>query len=327
MSGTPLFGRLEPVELRKGWISEAQSFTPWLAEDENIELLGQAIGINLVVEAIEKPVGDFRADIICREAETSRLVLIENQVEPSDHRHLGQILTYAAGSETAVVIWIVSRLRPEHRAAIDWLNRITRDDFFFFGIEIELWRIGTSPPAPRFNVVVEPNEWQRAVAKRVERTRSGEPEGIDINRVAYWEAFEEAIERKSGDLKPRGRPPRTGAYSFTLARDVYLWAFRDVAKREIGVYLGLYGVGATERFELLSSERQAIENEIGEPLLWREKKAGSVYQIMLRRPNANALNESDWPDQLDWLIDRLERFRAALFPRLERIQDEVGRLP
>jgi len=86
-------------------------------------------------------------------------------------------------------------------------------------------------------------------------------------------------------------------------------------------------VGATERFELLSSERQAIENEIGEPLLWREKKAGSVYQIMLRRPNANALNEADWPDQHNWLIDRLERFRAALFPRLERIQDEVGRLP
>lgn len=324
MSGTPLFGRLEPVDLRQGWISEAQDFTPWLAENENIELLGQTIGLNLVVEAIEKPVGDFRADIICREAETGRLVLIENQVEPSDHRHLGQILTYAAGSETAVIIWIVSRLRPEHRAAIDWLNRITRDDFFFFGIEIELWRIGTSPLAPRFNIAVEPNEWQRAVAKRVERSRLDEPEGIDINRIAYWQAFEEVLAAKSGTLKPKSRPPRQGWYDFRLVKDAFLYAFRDVAKREVGVSIGIQGSRAAEIFESLNADRAIFEAEIGEPLVWRERNNRRTFQIALRLTNADALSKDDWPRQHAWLIDHLEKFRALFLPALERIDGETA---
>lgn len=323
MNVVPDLGRLEPVQLREAWVSEPQGFTPWLAAEENIELLGQAIGINLSVDATEKPIGDFRADIICRDVETDRLVLVENQVEPSDHRHLGQILTYAAGADAAVIVWIVSRFRSEHRAAIDWLNGITRDDFYFFGIEIELWRIGNSLPAPRFNVVVEPNEWERAVARRVERARSGEPEGIDINRVAYWQAFEDSLATTESGLRPKGRPPRQGWYHFSLTKGASLYAFRDVAKREIGVYLSLHGWRAAERFEALRREQDALTGQLGEPALWLEKSAGKTYQIALRLSDADALNEADWPRQHIWLIDGLERLRSTFLPVLERIDEEA----
>jgi hypothetical protein len=212
------------------------------------------------------------------------------------------------------------------------LNSITRDEFYFFGIEIELWRIGTSPPAPRFRVVVEPNEWQRAVTRRVERARSDEPVGIDINRVDYWAAFEEVLEERNGPMKPRGRAPRAGAYSFTIASNIYLWAYRDVARREIGVYLGLYGPQSAERYQLLAEDKMRIDAELRADesstkiaqLEWQEKAVGNNYRVMQKLPGADVTDERDWPRQHKWLIDRLECFNAVFRPRL--LPTEAGKM-
>src|SRR6266851_7290979 len=150
---TPILGRLEQVEdLRTTWISESSDFTPWLAEPENLKLLGEAVGIDLEFEAQEKGVGPFRADILCKNTLDSSWVLIENQLERTDHTHLGQLLTYAVGPETVTIIWIAKRFAEEHRATLDWLNQITSDRFNFFGLEVELWRIEDSPIAPKFNM-------------------------------------------------------------------------------------------------------------------------------------------------------------------------------
>src|SRR5688572_15954584 len=130
-------GRLERVSVRDCWVDEARDFTPWLAQEENIALLGEAIGIELEVAAQEKNVGPFRADILCKDTLDGRLVLIENQLERTDHGHLGQLITYAAGLDAVTVIWVADRFTDEHRAALDWLNRITDTDFTFFGLEIE----------------------------------------------------------------------------------------------------------------------------------------------------------------------------------------------
>jgi len=155
---TPTLGRLEKVDLRTIWTSEAVSFTPWLALEENIKLLGETIGMDLEVEAQEKNVGPFRADILCRETTTpDHWVLVENQLERTDHCHLGQILTYAAGLKAVTIVWVSSKFTDEHRAALDWLNEITDTRFRFFGLEVEAWRIGNSVPAPKFNIVSEPN--------------------------------------------------------------------------------------------------------------------------------------------------------------------------
>lgn len=317
-------GRITPVELREAWISEAQHFTPWLAEADNLALLGETLDLELEVDTVEKPVGPYRADLLCREAGTDRLVLIENQIEATDHKHLGQLLTYAAGLDTGVICWLARRFTEEHRAVLDWLNEITDDRFAFFGVEIELWKIGSSEPAPRFSIVAQPNEWRRAVAKGAGRVRSDEPEGVDINRVAYWTAFEQALEARDGPLKPRGRAPRAGAYSFTIASNMYLWAYRDVAKREIGVYLGLYGSRSTERFQQLLTDRVEVDAELlryeshaaGSQLEWQEKAVGNNYRVMQKLADADVTDERDWPRQHKWLIDRLERFHAVFRPRL-----------
>ena len=136
----------------------------WL-DDENIGLLSETIGLELEVEAQEKHVGPFRADILCKDTVTDSWVLIENQLERTNHTHLGQLLTYAAGLDAVTVVWIAERFTEEHRAALDWLNEITAEGFSFFGLEIELWRIGDSPMAPKFNVVSHPNDWTKTVSR------------------------------------------------------------------------------------------------------------------------------------------------------------------
>src|SRR3989338_3343609 len=137
-----MLGKLEKVELREIWQNEGQSFTPWLAEEKNLEMLGEAIGIELELEAQEKDVGPFRADILCKNTEDDSLVLIENQIERTDHKHLGQLLTYAAGLQSVTIVWVASKFTEEHRKALDWLNEITDERFSFFGLEVELWKIG-----------------------------------------------------------------------------------------------------------------------------------------------------------------------------------------
>ena len=151
--GTKTLGRLQKVELREAWTTESGDFTPWLAKEENLSLLGETIGIELELESQEKDVGPFRADILCKDTATDNWVLIENQLERTDHTHLGQLLTYAAGLNAVTIVWIAERFTAEHRAALDWLNEKTDEKINFFGLEIELWQIGDSPIAPKFNII------------------------------------------------------------------------------------------------------------------------------------------------------------------------------
>ena len=134
-------GRLEKVELRDIWEKEDMHFTPWLAKEENMDLLSSTIGMDLVVEAQEKDVGPFRADILCKDYASNNMVLIENQLEKTDHKHLGQLLTYATGLDAVSIVWIAKEFSEEHRATLDWLNKITNDRHNFFGVKIEILRI------------------------------------------------------------------------------------------------------------------------------------------------------------------------------------------
>lgn len=146
-------GKLQKVEIRKIWPKEDANFTPWLAREENISLLSEELNLELEVQAQEERVGPFRADILCKDITSDHYILIENQFGKTDHGHLGQILTYASGLNALTVIWIAEKFVDEHRAALDWLNSITDESVSFFGIEIELYKIGDSDPAPMFNIV------------------------------------------------------------------------------------------------------------------------------------------------------------------------------
>ncbi len=156
-------GKIEEVPLRKIWKNEARDFTPWLADQENLDTLGDVLGLGLVEAEQETKVGNFSADIHCKIENDNRTVIIENQIESSNHDHLGKTIVYASGVNASVVVWIVKNARPEHVSAVEWLNEHTDSDIGFFLVEIHAIKIGDSDPAPQFNVVTQPNEYMKAV--------------------------------------------------------------------------------------------------------------------------------------------------------------------
>ena len=212
-------GLLEKVEPREYWASEATDFTPWLAKEENLSQLGNTIGLDLELEATEKNVGPFRADILCKETTDAHWVLVENQLEKTNHTHLGQLLTYAAGLKAVTIVWIAKPFTEEHRAALDWLNNITDDTFNFFGLEIELWKIGDSKPAPRFNIVSKPNDWTKQVASAksaIDTSELTESKELQLN---FWQAFKEHCSEHSNSFntqKPRPQHWMNIAMGFIL---------------------------------------------------------------------------------------------------------------
>src|SRR5712692_7993331 len=179
-------GRLQKVDLREAWTSESSDFTPWLAQEENLKLLGETIGIELELESQETEVGPFRADILCKDTATNNWVLIENQLERTDHTHLGQLLTYAAGLDAVTIVWVSPTFTDEHRATLDWRNEITDQRFNFFGLEIEAWRIGDSPVAPKFNIVSKPNDWVKNVTQSAKNLQSAALGEIKELQREYW---------------------------------------------------------------------------------------------------------------------------------------------
>src|SRR5690606_37901313 len=203
--------------LRDYWADEARDFTPWLASDENIELISEAIDIQLEVESVEKGVGPFRADILCKDIRTGSYVLIENQLERTDHSHLGQLMTYAAGLDAVTIVWIAKRITEEHRAALDWLNKITSDDFGFFGLEIELWQIGDSPVAPKFNIVSKPNTFSDIVQTVAHDVGSGVFAETKKLRFQYWTEFRQFMEERGSPLRV-GKPSYDSWSNFAVGR-------------------------------------------------------------------------------------------------------------
>jgi len=169
-------------------------------------LLGEAIGIELEMISEEKRVGPFRADILCKDTLTDKFVLVENQLERTDHNHLGQLMTYAAGLNAVTIVWIAKTFSDEHRAAMDWLNNITDDKINFFGIEIEVYKIGDSLPAPMFQIVAKPNDWSKSI-----RSSSTSPEDLTPAKqlnLEYWETMKKYFEASGTFLKSQKSQPQ-----------------------------------------------------------------------------------------------------------------------
>jgi hypothetical protein len=276
-------GRLHNVAVREIWAHEANGFTPWLARPENISLLGKALGFEEIeVEATERDVGDFSADIVARADGAS--VLIENQLEATDHKHLGQLLTYLAGLDDAVkTVWLSTEFREEHRAAIDWLNTNTTENFDFFGVEIELLKIGDSLVAPRFNVVAKPNDWSRNVRSTARQVSEAPLLECHRVRLAYWASFAEFLKQHGSTFKIRRRN-KSNCYDFPIGRSRFvIRATISTEKERVGVELYIYGDVDKAAFRALVGQKDAIEDEIGERLDWQELPANKACRIGLYR--------------------------------------------
>lgn len=303
----PNLGRLERVELRQAWPHEAHDFTPWLSRPDNLKLLSETVGIALEPEAQEKYVGPFRADIFCKDAATDHWVVIENQLERTDHSHLGQALTYAAGLDAVTIIWIAERFTDEHRAAIDWLNEKTQEGISFFALELELWRIGDSPPAPKFNVVCKPNEWSRTVSEAASNSE------LTQLRGRYWAEFLKQPELQTILAGPV-TPMRKGNQNFpTVWRDNKLTAYISVPKTTLGVYVTNLGENRVDQFHQLLAHKEEIEAELGASLDW-DGNADWAMGVTWNLPQNDPTQEADWPRQHKLLASKIVAFYRALDP-------------
>ena len=299
-------------DLRSVWEHEAADFTPWLAE--NIERLSDALGMSLEVEAQEAPVGSYSLDILARDQD-NRQVVIENQLERTDHDHLGKLLTYAAGFDANVIVWIAKKFQNEHREALDLLNRRTGEDTEFFGIEVELWRIDDSRPAVNFNLVATPNEWRKQTVRpigSVSRRRG--------RRERYQAFFQKLVDtmRKEhsftavSEAKPRGwcelQDPVEGIHytaSFQPRRKE-AWVEMMHRKARKGV------------FDQLREHRSAIESELGESLHWLERHASGSC-IAAYRPGSIDDDEETLAEIRAWMVERLLKFKQVFGPRLDEL--------
>jgi hypothetical protein len=237
-------GRIEKIDLRSFWRREATDFTPWLAQEENIQLLGETIGIDLEVQSQEESVGPFSADILCKDTINDHFVLIENQLERTDHTHLGQLMKYAAGLEAVTIIWIAQKFTEEHRAALDWLNRITDDTFNFFGIEIELIRIGDSVPAPIFNVVSKPNDW----SKQVKQSAGHNITDTKLLQMEYFQAMKEYLENKKVGFKIQKPAPQHWTNISIGKSNLYLSATVNSRDKSINIWFNIQTENAKDTF-------------------------------------------------------------------------------
>lgn len=300
-------GKLEEIkDLRDVWPHEAIDFTPWLAKEENINLLAEAIGLEITVDEQESPVGDFSVDIFASETGTERKIIIENQLEDTNHDHLGKLITYASGKSANIVIWVVKHAREEHRAAIEWLNNHTDDKIGFFLCEIKLYRIGSSDPAVKFEVVEKPNDW----SKEVKKSNSG-MNSTEQARLDYWTAFNEYAFRNAAFAKEfkRRRPSTDHWMSLSIGSSAcHISLLRLQNDSKIGVEL--YISDDKSLFHSLFSQKDIIEAEIGFSLDWRELPDKKASRILVLQP-ADLTKQSEWPNQFDWLMDSMVKMKKA----------------
>ena len=318
---TPRFGQLDlKKDLRDFWPNEATDFTPWLASEENLPLLGDAIGLELEPESYEVPIGPYSADIVCRSIPDGHRVVIENQLERTDHDHLGKLLTYAAGlGDVSTIVWIASDFTEQHRAALDWLNRSTAEDVRFFGIEIEVWQIGDSLPAPRLTLVAVPNDWSKGKP----------PSGLTPVRqrqLAFWTAFKEFAESAGTKLRV-GKPLAENWTSFGVGRTGIVLAAvatkgdpRSVKITDhIRVEIIAGGPNREAIYQQLEGKREQIESELGARLTWvppGDRRNGRMYLSK----DVDVDDPDDWPQQHKWLLTWLQKFDDVFRPLVKDLK-------
>lgn len=309
-------GKLKKVNLRDQWKKEDTDFTPWLAHEDNIELLSETIGVELEVQGQEENVGPFRADILCMDTVNNHYVLIENQLEKTDHTHLGQLMTYAAGLDAVSIIWIAQKFTEEHRAALDWLNRITDDTFNFFGIEIELFKIGDSLAAPLFNLVSKPNDWAKSVRKSASSQNLTDTKLLQLE---YWIAFKDFMEESGSKIKIHKPQPQHWT-DMAIGRSGYhLSATVNTRDDTLNIWLNITGSNAKENYDkLFSTSKEKSLSVISQSLLWNRMDDKKQSAIILTT-KGQLSNKSNWNSQFEWFKENLEAFTSFFKPIIKNL--------
>lgn len=311
-------GKLERVNVRDVWKGEAQDFTPWLCKPENISILSDAVGLDLEVQKAEFRIGEFRLDILAKVKGTEEVVVIENQFWKTDHTHLGQLLTYAAGvgqgGGAKTVIWLAESFAEPHRSALDWLNRVTDPGIRFFGIEIELWRIGQSDPAPRFNLVSKPNVSQKQISQQ---TAVLSP--TELLYQEFWNGFLALCDDQGTTLQLPDSgttfswlPTRIGTTGF----GINLNAVKRSKKLECQLWIE--SARAKDAFTSLLTKRAEITEKLGSGVQFDEMPGRQGCKIF-ETSAGDVADREQWPAMYRWLKERGESYVDLFTPLVKQL--------
>ncbi|MEN6351411.1 MAG: DUF4268 domain-containing protein [Syntrophomonas sp.] len=285
--------------LREIWINEAYDFTPWLAE--NLDLLGAELGMDLELISTEYGVGTFSLDILARDTSNNNYVAIENQLEITDHNHLGQLITYASGVDAKTIIWITKEMKDEHRKALDWLNQISEDVINFFGIEIQLITIDDSRPAPFFKIKASPNEWSRNQRNNIT--------AVPTDKQQYYHEFFNKLLARVHDELPNLTNKKEARYdnymTFPTGKSglQYSVEFRLGNRFACGLYIDTGDKFKNEEiFDALASKKTEIEAHLGE-LTWEKLENRKGSRIVLYR----GMDEDN--KLIEWALSQLKAFK------------------
>lgn len=305
--------QLKKVDLRKVWQHEALDFTNWLSEDENLSLLSDEIGIDISLIQTEASVGKFNVDILAEEENTGRKIVIENQLETTNHDHLGKLITYASGFDAEIIIWIVKDVRDEHKQAIDWLNEHSDEHANYFAIKMEVWQIGDSPFAPKFQVISQPNDWAKAVKKG--RTES-ELSEIKLMQFEFWTDFRNFGQERNSNLRFR-KPYPQHWYDIGIGiPKAHISLIVDTRNNQIRCEL--YIPDDKELYQGLESFRDSIESELTCELEWmflEDRKASRVRTIT----DADISDSQNWEEYFSWLLTKTTDFQNVFGKYYKRL--------
>ncbi len=290
-----MLGKLQKIDLRDIWKHEALDFTNWLAKKENVEILSEEIGLDIQVLNTEANVGSFAVDILAEEINTGNKIIIENQLETTNHDHLGKIITYASGLEANYVIWIFKDIREEHRRAIDWLNEITNGEVSFFAIQMELWKIEDSLPAPKFNVISSPNNW----AKAIRASKNSESlSDSNIFQLDFWKGLSEYLVSNKSILKPR-KPRAQHWYDFAIGNSQAHIAF-IISVKDNFIRCDFYIPDNKILFKELLEKKDEIEKKLGFNMDWQELPNAKAARIAIQKNMNDIKKDEDTRKAYEW---------------------------
>ncbi|KAI9130816.1 DUF4268 domain-containing protein [Acaryochloris sp. CCMEE 5410] len=328
----PNLGRLEKVDVTQYWQSATEDFAPWLCHEENMQLLGEAIGLSLEVVLDAQQMCDRQGDLLCRQAGTKNWILIGSQLCPTDEQHFGQLLTEGADISAAGIIWIASQFSAEHLKLLNWLNQHAQPSLQFWGVEIELWQIGKTAMAAQFNLVSpaeestedapdDPTELdlesqleQQAEALPDPEPEQEEPEPEPLTaeqeqHVAFWSELCDQLEQRGSVVKAVAPPP-DDHIDFAIGRAGFLLsAHLNREHTSLAIELRLFDEDAQAHYELLAAQQEQIESELGFALNWENLVSECVIYCPLPETDINATDQ--WPDYIDWLCGGLECFHLT----------------
>ncbi len=303
-----MLGKLKKIELREGWRHEANDFTKWLAQEENLALLGNEIGFDIKLIQTEAKVGSFNVDILAEEENTGNKIIIENQLEVSNHDHLGKIITYASGYDAKIIVWVVKDVREEHRKAIDWLNENTNEEIGFYLLKIELWQIENSLPAPKFEMISKPNDWAKAV-----KSSAGSTELTDtkIKQLEFWDAFKSFAKQNNTSLRFQKSYPQHWTNIHIGSSDCHLSLTINSQAKQFACEL--YIPNNKELYAIFLQHKDEIEGLLKEKLEWMELPEKKASRIKLSMAG-DFDNEKEWSKVFEWMQEKAEEFQKV-FPK------------